>query len=198
MTLTRNNNIDLIKLHACICVVALHTIPKDLSSITTAIYYLSGVAVPLFFMSSGYFLLNRGEISIKYSIHKIIGIFRIVVLWNLIFYGLEFIWKIIHVRKISFSISSLIQSVFQSLIQKDELWHFWYLGALMLIYIIVPILSKIIRKNGYKRILLAFLSICICLEIYSLCTGYLCKSMLYKHSEYGHGNCIFYLGGFWG
>ena len=68
MTLTRNNNIDLIKLYACICVVALHTISKDLSSITTVIYYLSGVAVPLFFMSSGYFLLNRGEISIKYSI----------------------------------------------------------------------------------------------------------------------------------
>lgn len=80
MVLTRNNNIDLIKLYACICVVALHTIPKDLSAVTTTIYYLSGVAVPLFFMSSGYFLLNRGEISIKYSIHKIVGVFRIVVL----------------------------------------------------------------------------------------------------------------------
>lgn len=68
MVLTRNNNIDLIKLYACICVVALHTIPKDLSAVTTTIYYLSGVAVPLFFMSSGYFLLNRGEISIKYTI----------------------------------------------------------------------------------------------------------------------------------
>ena len=114
MVLTRNNNIDLIKLYACICVVALHTIPKGLSAVTTTIYYLSGVAVPLFFMSSGYFLLNRGEISIKYSIHKIVGVFRIVVLWNLIFYGLEFIWKIIHVRKISFSISNLFQSIFQS------------------------------------------------------------------------------------
>lgn len=153
MVLTRNNNIDLIKLYACICVVALHTIPKDLSAVTTTIYYLSGVAVPLFFMSSGYFLLNRGEISIKYSIHKIVGVFRIVVLWNLIFYGLEFIWKTVHVRKISFSISNLFQSIFQSLIQKDELWHFWYLGALMLIYIILPILSKIVRKNGYKRII---------------------------------------------
>lgn len=48
MVLTRNNNIDLIKLYACICVVALHTIPKDLSAVTTTIYYLSGVAVPLF------------------------------------------------------------------------------------------------------------------------------------------------------
>ena len=102
MVLTRNNNIDLIKLYACICVVALHTIPKDLSAVTTTIYYLSGVAVPLFFMSSGYFLLNRGEISIKYSIHKIVGVFRIVVLWNLIFYGLEFIWKTVHVEKFLF------------------------------------------------------------------------------------------------
>ena len=198
MTLTRNNNIDLIKLYACICVVALHTISKDLSSITTVIYYLSGVAVPLFFMSSGYFLLNRGEISIKYSIHKIIGIFRIVVLWNLIFYGLEFIWKIIHVRKISFSISSLIQSVFQSLVQKDELWHFWYLGALMLIYVALPILSKIIRKNGYKRVILVFLSICICLELYSLCTGYPVQKYVIQTFRIWTWELYFLLGGIFG
>ena len=78
MVLTRNNNIDLIKLYACICVVALHTIPKDLSAVTTTIYYLSGVAVPLFFMSSGYFLLNRGEISINIVFIKLLAFFALL------------------------------------------------------------------------------------------------------------------------
>ena len=44
-------------------VVGLHTFPKDLSLVTASLYYLSGFAVPFFFMSSGFFLLNRGELN---------------------------------------------------------------------------------------------------------------------------------------
>ena len=48
-------------------------------------YYICGFAIPFFFMSSGYFLLNRGKINFKYSIKKNCAIIRIVFIWNLIY-----------------------------------------------------------------------------------------------------------------
>ena len=75
---------------ACIAVVGLHTFPKDLSTVTASLYYLCGFAVPVFFMSSGYFLLNRGEVSYKYAVQKCIGIIRVVFLWNSIIFILKF------------------------------------------------------------------------------------------------------------
>ena len=56
-----------IALIACVAVVGLHTFPKDLSLVTASLYYLCGFAVPFFFMSSGYFLLNRGELNVLES-----------------------------------------------------------------------------------------------------------------------------------
>ena len=86
----RNYNVDFIRVMACIAVVGLHTFPKDLSTVTASLYYLCGFAVPVFFMSSGYFLLNRGDLSYKYAVQKCIGIIRVVFLWNSIIFILKF------------------------------------------------------------------------------------------------------------
>ena len=45
---TRDYNIDLIRILACIAVVGLHTLPKDLSTTSAALYYFCGFAVPVF------------------------------------------------------------------------------------------------------------------------------------------------------
>lgn len=53
----RNENIDLIKIAACIAVVGLHTfMPHAL-----ALYYLCAFAVPVFFMVNGYLLTKKFE-----------------------------------------------------------------------------------------------------------------------------------------
>lgn len=44
----RNYNIDLLKLISCIAVVGLHVIPKDYNTLSNAMYYLCGFAVPIF------------------------------------------------------------------------------------------------------------------------------------------------------
>ena len=87
---TRDCNIDIIRVIACVAVVGLHTFPKDLSIVTASLYYLSGFAVPFFFMSSGYFLLNRGELNYKYAGRKCVGIIKIVFFWNCILYAVKF------------------------------------------------------------------------------------------------------------
>ena len=64
----RNINLDMVKIIACISVIGLHTSQKDISAFNAALYYLCGFAVPVFFMSSGYILLDKGgtaEVFIK-------------------------------------------------------------------------------------------------------------------------------------
>ena len=73
----RNVNVDMIRIVACIAVVGLHAFPKDISKTTGLIYYFFGFAVPFFFMSSGYFLLNRGKIGIQYSKKKVFRNYKI-------------------------------------------------------------------------------------------------------------------------
>ena len=58
----RNDNIDLIKILACIAVVGLHTLRREVSVLNSFLYYLCGFAVPAFMMASGYFLLNREKV----------------------------------------------------------------------------------------------------------------------------------------
>lgn len=83
-SIRKNCNLDLIRIVACFAVVGIHSFPKDLSVATATVYYAFGFAVPFFFMASGYFLLNRGNVSGRYSLHKILGVVRTVMCWNLI------------------------------------------------------------------------------------------------------------------
>lgn len=57
----RNINLDLLRIMSCIAVVGIHTLQKDLSLINSSLYYMCGFAVPIFFMCSGYILMNRKQ-----------------------------------------------------------------------------------------------------------------------------------------
>ena len=47
-----NHNLDLVKVFACIAVVGLHTLHKDISVINSTLYYLCGFAVPVFLLQA--------------------------------------------------------------------------------------------------------------------------------------------------
>lgn len=55
----RNINIDLLKVIACFCVITLHTVGMDISLINSSLYYIAGLAVPMFFMVNGYLLFSK-------------------------------------------------------------------------------------------------------------------------------------------
>lgn len=135
-----NYNLDLMKIFACIAVVGLHTLQKDISLINTLFYYVCGFAVPVFFMSTGYILLNRDQINFKYSLRKIISIIRVVCLWSLLFFCIE---MMVGVLKNSIAENNFILLFFKiligGLVQRGRLWQFWYLGALICVYMILPI-----------------------------------------------------------
>lgn len=78
----RNQSLDLIKVIAMIGVIALHStksfINADQLSVADFIYDYGMIAMPLFFMVSGYLLLSRKELNYSYAIRKICGIIRFV------------------------------------------------------------------------------------------------------------------------
>lgn len=147
----RNSNIDSTRIFACIAVVGLHTFPREHSVGTLLAYYLCGFAIPFFFMSSGYFLLNRGKISWNYPLKKAFSIIRLVVLWNLVFDILKSVFKVYSTGKLNIEWLDIPQDIIKSFLQKGEMGHFWYLGALIIIYMLLPWISQksLEQKNFY-------------------------------------------------
>ncbi|WP_125140053.1 acyltransferase family protein [Clostridium transplantifaecale] len=56
----RDYDIDLLKALSCLAVIGLHTIGKYFSTGNVIAYYLCEFAIPMFFMTSGFLILNGG------------------------------------------------------------------------------------------------------------------------------------------
>ena len=158
----RNANLDLIKIVACICVVGLHAVGMG----NYTLYYLCDCGVPLFFLVNGYLLFSKDKIDYPYILRKIFKIVKVVFFWNLIITVpvLIFRRKVVNPFKLSFD----------SLLQKGYLWHFWFFGALILIYLVLPILHHFFFQNKlYHRLGCLFLMcMCIYISASSMIKGY--------------------------
>lgn len=148
MQKTRNINLDLLKVLACVGVVLLHTAMggfKEVGSwnILTYLYYLGTYSIPLFFMVNGYLLLGKREITYSYILQKIKWILITVMSWTLI------VWLF----KLDFAVNP-IKKLIGSLVQKGYFSQFWFFGALILIYLCLPVLKIILNsKRSYLYIL---------------------------------------------
>lgn len=130
----RNLSIDLIKIIAMLGVISLHCNMDRLDNMVAfVISRIAGISIPLFFMVSGYLLLEKGG-DWRYSLRKILGILKFVFLCSLVF---SILYVIVHQQ---FNINVL--GIFlRSFIQKGPLWMFWYFGAMCLLYLLLPILK---------------------------------------------------------
>ena len=151
MRKVRNINLDLLKVLACVGVVLLHTTMggfKDTGSwnLLTYLYYLGTYSIPLFFMVNGYLLLGKREITSHYILQKVKWILITVSSWNII------VWLF----KRDFTVNP-IKKIVDSLIQKGYFFQFWFFGALILIYLCLPILSKFLNSKRRYLYILALL-----------------------------------------
>ena len=187
----RNINLDFLKIMACIGVVLLHTTISGFKeteswNYLTYLYYLGTYSIPLFFMVNGYLLLGKNEISYSYILQKIKWIFVTVSIWTLI------IW----IYKRDFS-QNPIKKVLGSLLQRGYFFQFWFFGALILIYLCLPILKKFLKsKNRYLLALSLLVIIGFVLEL----TNYLLQKpvQVYVIQTFRLWTWFFYyiLGGF--
>lgn len=154
----RIKEIDEIKVFATICVLILHS--GNLGRVFNVIHYMSGCAIPLFYMCSGAILLNR-DVNYRYIAKKCISIIRIILIWSIIFSAINFCFtKKVHT----------IDICVKSIVQEGDMRLFWYLWATCILYILTPLLKCIIDKFGWKFVG-CLCAICIALSIFSIIQG---------------------------
>jgi surface polysaccharide O-acyltransferase-like enzyme len=146
--------VDLIRVVAIFLVVLIHVsgqltnawgkIPDDQWIIADIYGGIARVAVPLFFMISGYLLLPRSESLKVFYTKRMPKILIPFVVWSLIYLGWycgnhpntctpSFAWDLL-----------LVQGTY---------YHLWFLYSLIGIYLILPVLRLMIRPDTDKRIL---------------------------------------------
>lgn len=152
---TRNCNLDLIKCLACLGVVGLHSV----GMVNYTIYYLCGISVPLFFMVNGYLMFSRSSLPYSYALRKIRNLLIPVIGWNILI--------LIPVVVVRHKFVNPITLFLKSLFQQGYLWHFWFFGSLILIYLVMPLLYRLLHDHTLALsllcMLLALCSICLCL-----------------------------------
>ena len=157
---TRNINLDLIKVLACIGVVLLHTTMigfKETGSwnLLAYLYYLGTYSIPLFFMVNGYLLLGKKDITYSYILQKVKWILITVSSWTFI------VWLF----KRDFAVNP-VKKIIGSMVQKGYFFQFWFFGALILIYLCLPILKKFLNsKRRYLFMLSFFVAIGLIFEL---------------------------------
>lgn len=155
--MNRDISLDAIKLVACVFVCTLYTMGMFMSEspdfhLSYFLFYMSGIAVPLFFMVNG-FLLAPKDGGIKYYCKKIFNIVKIVCVFT-------FILDIPQLISGNMSILNPLKQTYSSLFLQGGLFPvFWFFGSLIFIYIMMPFLRRyIIPKKARLYSFLLFLS----------------------------------------
>ena len=158
----RNVNLDLVKVLASIGVVGLHAI----GMVNYSIYYFCDFAVPLFMMVNGYLMFNKSGITPAYAFTKILSLLKIVVCWNLLI--------ILPVMVLRHKFVNPIRLCVNCLFQKGYLWHFWYFGALIIIYLALPLIHHLIKNRPLLHLILVVIIVLISvtISIMSMVRGY--------------------------
>ena len=168
----RNIGIDLLKLIACILVITLHSLPpEDLmvanNVFNLSLYYVGTLAIPVFFMASGYFVLNKKSISYAYSFKRIKNILIVVFSWLILYSFAVLIVK----HKLNFL--NEIEGSFFTGVNDSHFYHFWFFWALIIMLLIAPILVWILQKSFNYFLVLTIVVTVICLiQDLSLHMGY--------------------------
>lgn len=151
---TRNQSIDLIKIISMVLVVLLHTATTvtchEIPSLPQILYSFGVIAIPLFFMVSGYLLIGRMHVGFRYSMQKIFRILRFV-------FVIDFLFGLVFCTFNWWSVSSLIFNFCGSFFQMGYFWFFWYLGAMIIIYLLYPAINWLFSIRSAFLTVLAFI-----------------------------------------
>ncbi len=150
--LTKQNRLTYIDLMECIAiffVVAYHATAYSFDFVSNGsvanylIYFcrtILSTCVPIFFFVNGYLLLNK-PFNFKKHISKILHMFIIIFIWAFVLMPL---YLIISGQSIS------LNAIVVPILNMDTGWSmnlFWYLGALICIYILFPLLKLAFDKD---------------------------------------------------
>lgn len=160
----RNYGLDLAKILACILVLCLHSLRPTSSIVKSSIvnlsvYYAGSIAIPIFFMASSYFVLNKRTISYFYVMKRVGDILFIIIGWILIY-------SIIHlcITHNFVFFEELKGSAFVG-IPNQHFYHFWFFWALVMMLVLSPLLWYLLQKNFVGYLILTGIVTLICIGI---------------------------------
>lgn len=143
----QSQNIDLIKLTACLLVITVHVTGVNLIDIAspgwmaTNVYEsFSRVCVPLFFMASGATLLPRNHRLGEFLKRRFLRIFPPLLFWSFVYISYYYYSKGWDLRAWG--------AYYSFLLWRPAATHLWYLYALIGIYPFVPLMSKIYNNSS--------------------------------------------------
>lgn len=124
------------------------------------LYATAVAAIPLFFMVSGYLLLGRKYVDFRYSVKKISAICKYILFTTITYAACMFVLDLYFhndtILAVKVFLASCIFSPLQSVQQRGDFAVYWYLGAMMLIYLLYPFLAQLYRnRSRFIAILIA-------------------------------------------
>ena len=161
----RNYGIDLVKILACILVITLHCLSPSTPVVknnifNSSLYYVGTLAIPIFFMASGFFVLNKRSISYVYSFKRIKNILFVVISWILLFSIIRYLFK--H----NFDFFQQLKGSLMVNVPQQHFYHFWFFWALIIMILLAPMLWWLLQKsfNGYLLLLIFMTLICVTID----------------------------------
>jgi surface polysaccharide O-acyltransferase-like enzyme len=108
----------------------------------------SRIAVPVFLLISGQFLLGRHDTILEFYKKRISRIFLPIIFWS-IFYSVYYpIGKYIIKNEWDFN----IKQIFHNLISGKPFYHMWYLFMIIGLYLVTPFINELCLKSNIKQI----------------------------------------------
>lgn len=144
----REYGIDLIKIIASVIVVAAHTLVITDRPLHRVVVFHASLAMPMFCMVSGYLMMRRSVLDYRYALRKIATILAVCFAWEALHAVAHFaVYRELREFWVSFVLDFF---------QKGLFYHFWYMGALILVYLYMPLVDKLYRRSekGYLAVLL--------------------------------------------
>lgn len=134
-------NIDIIRIIAFIFIVMLHTLNKQYGvNIWMAGYSVISIGVNLFIIISGYLLLDKIELLRDFVKKRVLGIFPLFLIFNIVYIMLNNI--------------SIIQ-IFKG--ESFSAPHFWYIYMILGLYLLTPFLRKVLIYAEKETLIVIFL-----------------------------------------
>lgn len=138
---SRDPAIDLIKTIAMVMVVVIHCSALLLHDLhpgfTWAVHSSGVIAVPLFFMASGYLLLGRpiNKTTYRYAISKTWHIIRFILIFTLLVYTITRIFRIPQ--------PTYPETLLQAWYGGGLFFVLWFMFALAILYLLTPLINKL-------------------------------------------------------
>lgn len=155
----RKYSIDLLRIISCLAVIGIHVISgpmtnysgvldTSLVTILEKTHVLLNWAVPVFFMITGYCILNKEEYTYRHCLKHVRKFVLILATVGFIFALLE---EVFDVRAFNISvIAAAVRNVISG-----NLWdHMWYLYAIIGVYLVLPVLHLFMASTKNNRLIL--------------------------------------------